>query len=110
MRRYLSVLLFVTFAGAGLASAHGDKKHVIGVVEKISAASVTVKTADGRSVEVALAPTTVYLKSGRAAKWQDLSVGERVAIHATPKGAGLEANEVKFGPPPTPAPAAKPQS
>jgi hypothetical protein len=32
------------------AFAHGDKKHVIGTIEKISPDSVMVKTQDGRSV------------------------------------------------------------
>jgi hypothetical protein len=101
---FLSVILL---AGASIAWAHGDKKHVLGTVEKISADSVTVKTADGQSVEVKLVPETVFLKSGHAATWKELSAGDRVVIHATPKGAALEASEVKFGP--SPAPAAKPQ-
>jgi hypothetical protein len=110
MKRGLLFLFAFLFVGGGIAMAHGDEKHVLGTVEKISADSVTVKTADGQRVEVKLTPVTVFLKSGHAAKWQDLSVGVRVVIHATPKGATLEAREVKFGPPPTPAHAAKPQS
>jgi hypothetical protein len=79
------------------ALAHGDKKHVVGTVEKISAESVTVKTADGKSVDVKLATTTAYVTSaGKAAKFADIAVGQRVVIHATPKGTDLIADQVKF--------------
>ena len=88
------------------ALAHGDKKHVIGTIEKISADLVTVKTADGKSVEVKLAATTVYVtKDGKPAKFTDVAAGQRVVIHATPKGTELIADEVKFA---AAAPAASP--
>ncbi len=48
----LLVLLFVL--AAGNAFAHGDKVHVSGTVEKISAESMLVKTRGGKSVEVKL--------------------------------------------------------
>ena len=83
-----------------IAVAHGDKKHVIGTLEKVNADSVVVKTADGKSVEVKLAPSTMYVsRDGKAAKVSDLAVGERVVIHATPTGDTLSADEVKFSPP-----------
>ena len=79
------------------AFAHGDKKHVIGTIEKISAESVTVKTTDGKSVEVKLAATTAYVtKDRKPAKFSDVAVGQRVVIHATPKGADLIADEVQY--------------
>lgn len=82
---------------AGVAFGHGDKKHVIGVVESINAESVVVKTADGKSVEVKLVQKTVYLdKEGKPSELAKLAVGDRVVIHATPKGETLEADEVKF--------------
>ena len=97
-----------------LAMAHGDKKHVVGTLEKINADSVVVKTADGKSVEVKLASATAYIsridKEDKPAKISDLAVGDRVVIHATPKGETLEADEIKFSPANvahTAAPAAK---
>lgn len=100
--RSLAVLLAIGLI-AGSALAHGDKKHVVGTVEKTSADSVTVKTADGKSVEVKLVVTTTFLlRSGNAdkpAKLSDLAVGDRVVIHATAKGDTLEAAEVKFSAP-----------
>jgi hypothetical protein len=85
---------------AGTAIAHGDKKHVMGTLEKINADSVVVKTADGKSVEVKLASTTMYVsREGKASKLSDLAVGQRVVIHATPEGNTLSADEIKFSPP-----------
>jgi hypothetical protein len=85
---------------ASVALAHGDKKHVIGTLEKINADSVVVKSAAGKSVEVKLVATTMYVSHAgnvdKPAKLADLAVGDRVVIHATPKGETLEANEVKF--------------
>lgn len=113
--RFFAVLLSVALI-AGAALAHGDKKHVIGTVEKASADSVTVKTSDGSSVEVKLVAATTYiLRSGnvdKPAKFSDLAVGDRVVIHATPKADNtLEAAEVRFSAPAAAAPpASKPQA
>ncbi len=84
---------------AGGAIAHGDKKHVLGTLEKINADSVVVKTADGKSVEVKLASATAYVsREGKASKLSDLAVGQRVVIHATPEGDTLTADEIRFSP------------
>ena len=99
---------------ASVAFAHGDKKHVIGTLEKINTDSVVVKTAAGASVEVKLVATTIYVSHAgsedKAAKLTDLAVGDRVVIHATPKGETLEANEVKFSAPSSSGAVAKPKS
>ena len=93
--RWMVLLLAVLIALPLVA--HGDKKHVVGTVEKITTESVTVKTADGKSVEVKLASTTVYAtKEGKPAKFADLAVGQRVVIHADPKGTDLIAATVRF--------------
>ncbi len=88
----------------GTAFAHGDKVHVLGSLEKVTADSVSVKTKDGKTVEVKLVSATVYIlktsKEEKPARHSDLAVGDLVVIHATPKTAGsvttLEAAEVKF--------------
>jgi hypothetical protein len=107
MKTATKTKLFAFFAMASLMTsvtlAHGDKKHVIGTLEKIKADSVVVKTAAGKSVEVKLVATTIYVSHAgnedKPAKLSDLAVGDRVIIHATPKGETLEANEVKFSAP-----------
>jgi hypothetical protein len=106
--------LFAMMLMTSVAFAHGDKKHVIGTLEKINPDSVVVKTAAGASVEVKLVATTMYVSHAgnqdKAAKLTDLAVGDRVVIHATPKGETLEANEVKFSAPSSSTAAAKPKS
>jgi hypothetical protein len=109
-------LLTLAAAAAVLASmalAHGDKKHVVGTVEKITSDSVVVKTAAGKSVEVRLVASTMYVSrigsEDKSAKVSDLAVGDRVVIHATPKGESLEADEVKFSSPAASDATAKPQ-
>jgi hypothetical protein len=98
MNRLFVCLLVLGFAVA--AMAHGDKKHVMGTVEKVNADSVVVKVKDGTSVMVKLVSSTVFLKHAgngdSPAKASDLAVGDRVVIHATPKEGGLEADQVKF--------------
>src|SRR4051812_32405835 len=102
MRARLLMCVALIALVASVVSAHGDKKHVTGTVEKINADSVVVKTTDGKSVEVKLAPSTVYVSRvgnvDKPASMSDLAVGSRVAIHATPKGEALEAEQIKFSP------------
>ncbi len=108
-RRLLMLVFFLAFAAAS-AFAHGDKIHVRGRVEKISAESVLVKTPDGKSVEVKLLPATVYsLRSNgqdKPAKFPDLAAGDFVVIHAASKDGTLEADEVRFSAPGAAKPAA----
>src|SRR6266481_6107130 len=106
-------LLAIIALATSVTLAHGDKKHVIGTVEKVGADSVVVKTAAGKSVEVKLVASTTYVSrvgnEDKPAKLSDLAVGDRVVIHATPKGETLEANEVKFSAAPASATAVKPK-
>ena len=103
MRTKLFAFFAIAAFMASVTLAHGDKKHVIGTLEKITADSVVVKTAAGKSVEVKLVTTTIYVwhagNEDRPAKLADLAVGDRVVIHAAPKGEALEAYEVKFSGP-----------
>jgi len=98
----------------GPALAHGSKVHVRGTIEKIGSDSLQIKAQDGKTMEVKLAASTVYVlhlgqKSAQSstpsedkpAKLADLAVGDPVVIHATPKGDSLEADEVKFSLPNT---------
>ena len=106
--KWLTLALAFAFVGAA-ALAHGSKVHVKGKVEKIGADSLQVKTADGKTVDVKLMPSTVYIQhlppkpgdhpstnEDKPAKLADLVIGDSVVIHAIPKDGGLEADEVKF--------------
>jgi len=114
MKTKLCILIAIAALAASVALAHGDKKHVVGTLEKINADSVVVKTATGKSVEVKLVASTMYVSHAgnedKPAKLSDLAVGDRVVIHATPKGETLEASEVKFSAPGAAASAVKPKS
>jgi len=113
MKRQFSTFLICFLFLAAAALAHGDKKHVMGTIEKLDSGSVTVKTRDGKSVEVKLVASTVYVSrvgtADKAAKLADLAVGETVVIHATPNGELLEAAEVRFSAPGPARPAPKSQ-
>jgi hypothetical protein len=107
------LVLALAFAG-GAAFAHGNKVHVKGTVEKIGGDSLQVRTPEGKTVEVKLVASTVYIlhtrtkpgdapdaKENKPAKLADLAVGDAVVIHATPKDGNLEADEIRFSAPST---------
>ena len=109
--KWLTLALALAFAG-GAVFAHGNKVRVKGTVEKIGGDSLQVRTSEGKTVEVKLLASTVYIlhtrtKPGDApdanadkpAKLSDLAVGDAVVIHATPKDGNLEAEEIKFSAP-----------
>src|SRR5215470_7413891 len=81
----------------GSALAHGSKVHVRGTVERIGSDSLQIKAQDGKTMEVKLAASTVYVlhiaqkpdqsspgSGDKPAKLADLAVGALVVIHATP--------------------------
>lgn len=113
LKTKLCTLFAIAALVASIALAHGDKKHVAGTLQKINADSVVVKTATGKAVEVKLVASTMFVSHAgnedKPAKLSDLAVGDRVVIHATPKGETLEANEVKFSAPTSSAPSVKPK-
>lgn len=109
--KWLTPVLALAFAG-GAAFAHGNKVHVKGTVEKIGGDSLQVRTAEGKTVEVKLVASTVYVlhtrtkpgdppdaNENKPARLADLAVGDAVVIHATPKEGSLEADEIKFSAP-----------
>ena len=117
--RWISIVLLLALAlAAGAVFAHGGKVHVLGTLERVNSDSVVVKTKAGKSVEVKLAASTVFVErtnnQDKPAKLSDLAAGDFVVIHATAGDNGLEADQVRFSVPAAPkatAPAApKPKS
>lgn len=97
MKRTITVtaLLFVLSL---MAFAHGKEKHLMGKVTSITDSSITVQTADKKSVTVDLSDKTKFEKSGAPATLKDLKVGDKVVVHADSEGDKLVATEVHFGP------------
>ena len=87
----------LAIAFAALALAHGGFEHVMGTVSKISDSSVTVTTAAGKSVDVALDAKTTYARATQALQRTDLKVGDRVVIDAVKTGDKLAAHSIKIG-------------
>jgi hypothetical protein len=102
MKTRIAAVVISLFMIAMAVMAHGDKKHVMGILQSVSAEAVTIKLGDGKIVTVKLTAATVYvMKDGKSpdgtpAKFSDLATGQRVIIHATPKGNDLLADQVKF--------------
>ena len=98
MKRSIAVFTLI-FAFAALAFAHGNEKHIMGIVASIGANSITVETTANKTITVNLTNKTKFEKSGSAATLKDLKVGDKVVIHADQSGTKLVASEVQFGSP-----------
>jgi hypothetical protein len=90
-----------------VVSAHGGEEHVTGTVVKISDSSVTVKTTEGKSVDVAFDAKTTFARSKAVIAKTDIKVGDRVVIHAVEVNGKLIAHTVEIGASPAAKPAAK---
>lgn len=101
MRRICMVTALV-LGVVGAAVAHGGQKHVLGKVVAVGEDSITVETTGKEAKKVAIVVTgeTKFQKSGSGAAVKDLTVGERVVVHAKEnKEKKLEAVLVIFGNP-----------
>ena len=97
------ILLLGAVLFTGVAFAHGDEKHLMGTITKITDTAITVEltgkqpAAPRKNVTVNVVSSTKFEKDGAAASLKDLNVGDRVVIHAGKKGNQLEAHVVKIG-------------
>lgn len=106
MKRLAVLVAWLLFT-ASLAFAHGDNDHVRGVVTQLAPTSITVHVSATVEKTLTLNNKTTFERGGRAARFGDLKVGDRVVIDV-PKGT-TEARLIKFGAPAA-APAAKKSS
>lgn len=86
MRILLAAAAVLALASASHA-ADGMPTRVRGVVEARSDASLTVKTREGPSVDIAL-PAGVAVRGVKAASASDIKVGDFVGVASLPKSAG----------------------
>jgi hypothetical protein len=94
------IALFAIVAAAlmpTIASAHGGEEHVIGTVTKVSITSVTVKTTDGKTVQVGFDAKTTYSRANQPIQKTDIKVGDRIVIHAEEVDEKLVAHTVEIG-------------
>jgi len=98
-RLKLQIALLAVFALAlpTIVSAHGGEEHVVGTVTKVSDASVTVKTAAGKIVEVGFDAKTTYARAKTPIQKTDVKVGDRIVIHAVEVNEKLVAHTVELG-------------
>jgi hypothetical protein len=82
---------------ASLAFAHGNEQHVMGTVSKVTNSTISVTTTDGKGVDVALTPQTIFTKDGKTITTKEIKQGDRVVIHAKKNGDKLEAVSVRIG-------------
>jgi len=79
------------------ASAHGDEIHVIGIVSKVSPTGVSVKTKDGKMIEVGFGDKTTYMRLKQPIDKGSIKVGDRIVIHAIKVKENLVAHTVELG-------------
>jgi predicted component of type VI protein secretion system len=97
MKRLAVLIAALLLATGTFAYAHGDNDHVRGVVSQLSATSVTVQVSETVAKTLTLNNKTTFEQSGKAARFGDLKIGDRVVIDV-PKGT-TEARLIKFGAP-----------
>jgi hypothetical protein len=97
MKRLAVLIAALLLATGTFAFAHGDNDHVRGVVSQLSATSVTVQVSETVAKTLTLNNKTTFEQSGKAARFGDLKIGDRVVIDV-PKGT-TEARLIKFGAP-----------
>lgn len=92
-------LMMAAFLGlaASPVLAHGGGPHLKGTVSAIAPDQITVKDADGHESPARITPQTRFIRSKAVGKREDLQQGDRVVVHTSKKGDGLEAVEVRYG-------------
>lgn len=94
----LSLVLFTS-----AAFAHGDEKHLMGTVTKITDKSMTIEDKDKKTTEVSFTANTKCMKGEATAALKDIKVGDRVVVNAKKDGEKLVATMVRIGAPGAPA-------
>lgn len=113
-RSTVAGLLLIAGLMPGFLLAHEGHK-VMGTVTAIDANQMEVKDKDGKTVSIALTPTTKYLRpaanSGarpQPASLADVKVGQRVVVAVTEEGEKMTAKEVTLGAAEKPHPQSEP--
>jgi hypothetical protein len=92
-------LMLVCLVGVSSVMAHGSQKHVLGTVTELDASHLVVKTNDGKTESILRNADTKYVHGESAAAADDLKVGDRVVVHASPGGNPPTATSIRFSSP-----------
>lgn len=76
--------------------AHGDAKHILGVVTEATENHVVVKTPKGKTVTIAFDSSTTFQQDGIHKKDARPQVGDRLAAEVSEKGEAMVAEEIRF--------------
>ena len=97
--RILGIALIVALAWAVPAPAHeGHDERVLGTVAAVDAASIAIKTKEGKTVRVSLDEETVVLRGDRQVTAGDIEVGERAAVSVGSRRNAHVATRIRLGP------------
>ncbi len=100
MKTLLCVVATVCIATVpSLLRAHNGMEHVMGTVKSIAPTSITMETTKKKEVVVVTDEKTSFERSGKPAAAHDLTIGERIVVHAKKSEKGLTAEIVKWGQP-----------
>jgi hypothetical protein len=102
MRRAAIVAALLVALPGVSALAHEAGARGIGVVERVDAGRIVLKARDGHSLAYAVTPETRFVRAGKPVGREQVEVGERAVVHATPAGEGMRATEVRLGKAPPP--------
>lgn len=79
--------------------AHGDAKHILGVVMEAANDHVVVMTTKGETVTIAFDPDTSFQQNGIHKKDARPQVGDRLIAEVSKKGEAMVAEEIQFSRP-----------
>jgi len=94
----LASLLLCLF-GVSSVMAHGSQKHVLGTVTELDATHLVIETNDGKTESILRNADTKYVHGTSPAAADDLKVGDRVVVHASPGGKPPTATTIRFSSP-----------
>ena len=92
----LGIIVLALFSTINLF-AHGGEEHVTGTVTGVSDSSVTVKTTAGKVETVGFDAKTTFERAKKTVQKSDITVGDRVVIHAVEVDEKLVAHTVELG-------------
>jgi hypothetical protein len=76
--------------------AHGDAKHILGVVTAATKDQVVVKTTKGKTVTITFNSSTTFQQDGIHKNDARPQVGDRLAAEVSKKGETMVAEEIRF--------------